>query len=98
MTGRRGDDAYWRKAMSGRPAVQVLVPAVVAVLLVLAGAGVAAAGPSAARAGPLAGPAAAAGRWGKAIEVPGTGALNIGGNATVESVSCTTGGARPAGH
>jgi len=30
------------------------------------------------------------GRWGKAIEVPGSAALNAGGNAGVGSVSCAT--------
>jgi hypothetical protein len=29
------------------------------------------------------------GRWGTAIEVPGSGALNVGGSAAVGSVSCT---------
>ncbi len=28
------------------------------------------------------------GRWGRAIEVPGTAALNVGGNANVDSASC----------
>ena len=32
------------------------------------------------------------GRWGKAIEVPGSGALNAGGDAVVNSVSCKPGG------
>jgi hypothetical protein len=32
------------------------------------------------------------GRWGKAIEVPGTAALNIGGDAEVGSVSCPSAG------
>jgi hypothetical protein len=31
---------------------------------------------------------AQAGSWGKAIEVPGLGALNTGGQAQVNSVSC----------
>jgi len=35
---------------------------------------------------------ARAGGWGKAIEVPGTGALNKGGNAFVNSVSCASAG------
>ena len=30
--------------------------------------------------------------WGSAIEVPGTAALNVGGNATVNSVSCPSAG------
>ena len=38
------------------------------------------------------------GRWGKAIEVPGLGALNTGGFAEVNSVSCApAAGARPSG-
>jgi hypothetical protein len=32
------------------------------------------------------------GRWSQAIEVPGTAAVNIGGNATIESVSCPSPG------
>src|SRR5215472_3230921 len=32
------------------------------------------------------------GRWGKAIEVPGTAALNVGGDADVNSVSCPLAG------
>ena len=32
------------------------------------------------------------GRWGQAIEVPGLGALNRGGNAHVSSVSCASAG------
>jgi len=32
------------------------------------------------------------GTWGGAIEVPGTAALNVGGNAIVNSVSCTSAG------
>jgi hypothetical protein len=32
------------------------------------------------------------GAWGKAIEVPGSGRLNVAGDATVESVSCTSPG------
>jgi hypothetical protein len=34
----------------------------------------------------------ARGHWGKAIEVPGTAALNVRGNAQVSSVSCNSGG------
>jgi hypothetical protein len=37
------------------------------------------------------------GIWGKAIEVPGTAALNIGGNASVISVSCASAGNCTAG-
>jgi hypothetical protein len=37
------------------------------------------------------------GRWGKAIEVPGTAALNRGGNADISSVSCASAGNCTAG-
>ena len=37
------------------------------------------------------------GRWGKAIEVPGLGALNIGGTAAVNAVSCASAGSCSAG-
>ncbi len=37
------------------------------------------------------------GRWGKAIEVPGAGALNAGGAAAVDSVSCVSAGSCAAG-
>ena len=37
------------------------------------------------------------GRWGKAIEVPGLGALNTGGYAEVNSVSCGSAGSCAAG-
>jgi hypothetical protein len=37
------------------------------------------------------------GVWGRAIEVPGSGALNKGGNAQVSSVSCGSGGSCAAG-
>jgi len=37
------------------------------------------------------------GRWGKAVEVPGSGALNVGGSATVNSVSCVSPGSCAAG-
>jgi hypothetical protein len=37
------------------------------------------------------------GAWGDAIEVPGTGALNVGGDARVYSVSCTSPGDCSAG-
>jgi hypothetical protein len=39
------------------------------------------------------------GRWGRAIEVPGSGTLNMGGNANVRSVSCgSAGNCTAAGH
>jgi D-alanine-D-alanine ligase-like ATP-grasp enzyme len=37
------------------------------------------------------------GRWGKAEEVPGTAALNVGGNASIGSVSCASAGNCSAG-
>lgn len=37
------------------------------------------------------------GVWGQAIEVPGTAVLNIDGNATVDSISCTAPGSCTAG-
>ncbi len=37
------------------------------------------------------------GRWGKAIEVPGLGVLNAGGNAQLSSVSCGPAGSCAAG-
>ncbi len=37
------------------------------------------------------------GRWGTAIEVPGTAALNVGGHAGVVSVSCAPAGGCTAG-
>ena len=39
----------------------------------------------------------ASGRWGHAVEVPGTAALNSGGTAVVESVSCRAAGSCAAG-
>src|SRR6266568_505389 len=39
----------------------------------------------------------AGGRWRTAIEVPGTAALNTGGNAAIESVSCAAAGSCAAG-
>ena len=50
-----------------------------------------------ARAAPAAGRAGTAGVWGRAIEVPGSGALNKGGNASVNSVSCALAGNCAAG-
>ena len=37
------------------------------------------------------------GRWGKAIEVPGSGALNANGPGEVNSLSCSTAGNCAAG-
>jgi hypothetical protein len=59
------------------------------VMLVLAGAAaVWCAAPQAATAAPAAGAVARAGTWRTAIEVPGLGSLNQGGNAQLTSVSC----------
>ena len=44
-----------------------------------------------------AGPVTAAGSWGKAVEVPGSGSLNSGGMAVVSSVSCGSAGNCAAG-
>src|SRR5215470_2121752 len=72
---------------------RVRVPVVTALAMaglgsvLLAGAGPAAAGV----------PSAGAGGWDKAIEVPGTAALNTGGAATVLSVSCAAAGGCAAG-
>jgi hypothetical protein len=59
-------------------------------------------GPAAAQARSSAGSAgstsaASGGTWGTAIEVPGTAALNTGGNATVQAVSCPSAGNCTAG-
>jgi hypothetical protein len=68
-----------------------MVTAVAAVCSVLlTGASAAAAGT---QAGAAARPAAASGgTWGTAEEVPGTAALNKGGNAGIGSVSCASAG------
>jgi hypothetical protein len=52
---------------------------------------------TAAATGSAARPAAVAGSWGRAIEVPGLGALNTGGDARVFSVSCASPGNCSAG-
>src|SRR5579859_736139 len=68
------------------------------VMLVVAGAALSAA-PLAVMAAqaPAAMAVATAGSWGKAIEVPGLGALNTGGEAKVTSVSCPSAGTCAAG-
>src|SRR5215472_14455063 len=96
---------YWLAACQAGPAScaagvvevglmrRVRMPVVAAVamaglgLVLLAGAGPAVAGV----------PAAGAGGWDKAIEVPGTAALNKGGVAEVRSVSCAAAGGCAAG-
>jgi len=65
------------------------------VVLVLAGAAVAWC--AALLAVACAGGGSAPGVWGQAIEVPGLGKLNAGGNAEVESVSCASAGDCAAG-
>jgi hypothetical protein len=63
------------------------------VMLVLAGAAaVWWTAPPAVMAAPAGGAVARAGTWRKAIEVPGLGALNAGGDAGVSSVSCGSAG------
>src|SRR5690242_4687180 len=68
------------------------------VVMVLVGAAaVWCAAPLAAPAVPAAGAVARAGTWRTAIEVPGVGSLNAGGNASVTSVSCASAGNCTAG-
>jgi hypothetical protein len=68
------------------------------IVMVLAGAvALSCAAPLAVSAAPGAGAAAGTVAWGKAIEVPGLGSLNQGGNAEVTSVSCATSGNCSAG-
>src|SRR5215469_3409650 len=68
------------------------------VVMVLAGAAaVWCAAPLAVMAAPVGGAAARAGTWHAAIEVPGLGALNEGGDAQVLSVSCGSAGNCAAG-
>src|SRR6266487_152348 len=73
------------------------------VMIVLAGAAAAWCAPLAVAGGVHAGIARAAagvlatGGWGKAIEVPGLGALNEGGGAAASSVSCASAGNCAAG-
>src|SRR5258708_40220233 len=65
------------------------------VKMVLAGAtAVWCAAPLAVSAAPVAGAVARAGTWRTAIEVPGLGSLNRGGDAQVHSVSGASGGNR----
>src|SRR5258708_39733979 len=71
---------------AGRCAMIVAVTAAV-FPLVFAGAGQAAAGT---RVPAVAGATALGGTWHAAIEVPGTAALNKGGNAAISSVSCAS--------
>ena len=56
-----------------------------------------AAGAAASAAVPAARAAAPGGSWGKAIEVPGLGALNAGGSAEVDPLSCPSAGHCTAG-
>ena len=69
------------------------------VMIVVAGAAAAWCGQLAASgAADAAGPVTAAGSWHPAVEVPGLGALNAGGQADVGSVSCgSAGGCAAAG-
>jgi hypothetical protein len=79
---------------AGRPTATIIAVTAAACPLVFAGAGLAAAGsrmPAGARA------AALAGTWHTAQKVPGAATLNKGGNAQVQSVSCTSAGNCSAG-
>src|SRR5229473_3527763 len=68
------------------------------VMMVLAGAAVVwCAAPLAVMAAPVGGAVARAGTWRTAIEVPGLGSLNKGGNAELISVSCGSAGNCAAG-
>src|SRR5260370_39886191 len=68
------------------------------VMMVLAGAAaVWCAAPLAVTAAPVAGAVAGAGTWRMAIEVPGLGSLNKGGEVTLSSVSCGSAGNCAAG-
>src|SRR5260370_29415924 len=79
--------------VDGRRSVTILAVSAVAGLTAVAGSGGAMAGTRATGIPH----AAMSGRWGTAIEVPGTAALNRGGNAQIISVSCGSAGNRRAG-
>jgi hypothetical protein len=77
-----------------------LTASVAAVALLLAAGASLVPGPAAAsalRSVAASRPSAAGGKWGTAIEVPGTAALNTGGYAEITSVSCATPGNCSAG-
>ena len=82
----RGKDGAGAARTAGPRAGRRAIAAAVSCVALLAGLGAAA---PAAVAGV---PSAGAGGWDKAIEVPGTAALNTGGTAKVESVSCAAAG------
>ena len=65
--------------------------------LALAGAVAGFGQPGAARTAVSQGGATAIGSWGQAVEVPGLAALNTGGQANVNSVSCASAGNCAAG-
>jgi hypothetical protein len=73
----------WAMTQDARRSAAMRAAAAAAVCLVVTGAGAAA--------------AASRGTWGAAQEVPGTGALNTGGEAVVSSVSCAAAGNCAAG-
>src|SRR5262245_59263383 len=75
--------------LQARPLFMVLAAVAAAGPVVLTGGGGAAAGTPLP---PAAQPAALAGTWHSAIEVPGTAALNRDGLAEVDSVSCGSAG------
>src|SRR5215472_14721406 len=87
--GRAGFMRRWvvEVGLMRRVRVQVVAALAMAGLGVLLLAGAAVAGVR----------SAGAGGWGKAVEVPGTAALNTGGNAEVLSVSCAAAGSCAAG-
>jgi hypothetical protein len=71
------------------PAFRVVLMGGASLAIVLAGAGSATAG---AHPVPAAGKSAVGSGWSRAIEVPGTAALNVGGTAIAHSVSCPSTG------
>jgi hypothetical protein len=79
------------------PRVRLCLAAIAAAAALLATASPAAAQARSSAGSPGSSPAVSAGTWGKAIEVPGTAALNTGGNADVNSVSCASAGNCSAG-
>ncbi len=81
MTGLRMTAGGGRRASGSRRARAFVVVAAVSCGALLAGTGLASAAASAPTAAPRV-------HWGLAEEVPGLGALNAGGNAAVNSVSC----------
>jgi hypothetical protein len=92
LTGRDGSSAVHDRRRRAALVLAVAAAAVAACMAVVPGA-------SAAPARPAGGAQrlATANPWGKAQEVPGTAALNKGGNAEITSVSCASAGNCSAG-